>query len=62
MRERRRQSQAELIEQVVESRVSWASGRPGHRADVEPQLLAAGLWVLIGRAGHGTGCSRPSSA
>jgi TetR/AcrR family acrAB operon transcriptional repressor len=46
VRVRRRQSKCELTEQVVE-RLKLAQTAGLIRADVEPQLLAAGLWALM---------------
>lgn len=46
VRVRRRQSKCELTEQVVE-RLELAQAAGLIRADVEPQLLAAGLWALM---------------
>lgn len=46
VRVRRRQSKCELTEQVVE-RLKLAQAAGLIRADVEPQLLAAGLWALM---------------
>jgi TetR/AcrR family acrAB operon transcriptional repressor len=46
VRVRRRQSKCELTEQVVE-RLKLAQDAGLIRADVEPQLLAAGLWALM---------------
>jgi TetR/AcrR family acrAB operon transcriptional repressor len=46
VRVRRRQSKCELTEQVVE-RLKLAQGAGLIRPDVEPQLLAAGLWALM---------------
>jgi TetR/AcrR family acrAB operon transcriptional repressor len=46
VRVRRRQSKCELTEQVVE-RLKLAQAAGLIRADVEPQLLATGLWALM---------------
>lgn len=46
VRVRRRQSKCELTEQVVE-RLKLAQAAGLIRADVEPQLVAAGLWALM---------------
>src|SRR5689334_319361 len=46
VRVRRRQSKCELTEQVVE-RLQLAQAAGLIRADVDPQLLAAGLWALM---------------
>ncbi|QOL51790.1 TetR family transcriptional regulator [Massilia litorea] len=46
VRVRRRQSKGEMMEQVVE-RLKLAQAGGQIRADVDPQLLATGLWALM---------------
>jgi TetR/AcrR family acrAB operon transcriptional repressor len=46
VRVRRRQSKGEMMEQVVE-RLQLAQAGGQIRADVDPQLLATGLWALM---------------
>lgn len=46
VRVRRRQSKSEMMEQVVE-RLQLAQAGGQIRADVDPQLMATGLWALM---------------